>query len=200
MTHALRSEGILTIDELVELNRQSSYVPLDLSSTGTPTSTLYTSTKPSTNTKPTSAGTSYRVDNHLGKGTTNVNYASSLSATHGSESDSELDASRDTLLGVGGWAGAESGEVQLLKGPAKARRRPRPIRRLKEKKPPVVVHQEAVDSASDEDEDVPAMIQVTGRNGKGMDVHHRPMLIPDREQKQSIIASRESRPSQSLSR
>lgn len=167
MTLRLRSEGALGIDELIDLNRQRSPPPVDASSAGTLTTTLFSSHKPSTVTKQTSAGTSYPVDGYAGKGKAVATYASSLSATHGSGSDTELEAIRDeALFGVGDWADGPAAS-RTLKGSARARRRPRPVRRLKHKKPVVIIQQDGTGSASDED-NVPAAKQVTRRNGRGM--------------------------------
>ena len=163
MTVALRSEGVLGIDELIHLNRALSPLPVVASSSGTLTSTVFSSRKESTGTKPTSAGTSYPVDGYKGKAV--ATYASSVSATHGSgsEAEAELEALRDSaLVGVGDWSADPP-----LKGSARARKRPRVNRRPKHKKPVVIIQQEGTGSASSGDEGPAVAKQVARRNGKG---------------------------------
>ncbi|KAF2655186.1 hypothetical protein K491DRAFT_434064 [Lophiostoma macrostomum CBS 122681] len=145
MSRALRSEGMLGMEELIDLHRHTSTSPIDASSAGTLTSTVFSSHKPSTITKPTSAGRSY-----AGKDKAIATYESSLSATHGSGSDSELETVQDNALtGVGDWA-VDAG-TRTLKGSARARRRPRPTRRPKHKKPVVVIQQDGTGRAYDKD-------------------------------------------------
>lgn len=156
---ALRAEGPLSIDDIVNLHVQVSPSPAVASSSGTLSTRVFSSHKPSTGTLPTSAGTSYPVKGQ-GKGKAVATYASSVSATQGSGSDTELEAIRDNALaGVGEWAGC------TLKGSARARKRLRQTKRPKHKKPVVIIQQDGGDPAPENN--VPTVEQVTRNNGKG---------------------------------
>jgi hypothetical protein len=99
----------------------------------------------------------------MGKGKATATYASSVSATHGSGSDTEHEVNREnSLLGVGYWTGDST-----LKGWARAKKRPRPIRRQKHKKPVVIIQQDGKGSVSDVDNDTVEK-RVSRPNGKGM--------------------------------
>jgi hypothetical protein len=178
MARRLRSEGTqIGIEELVDLNRQSPR-PMDASTTGTLTS-VFTSKRPSTRTQPTSAGTIYPIHDYANKGKAVATYASSsVSAIHGSGSDTELEASRENALtGLGDWAENTNGlgTTRALKG--KARRRP-PPRRPKDKKPVVILQQEGAGSASEEDP-VPLLKQVPRRDNREVKYFRQRRIKPD---------------------
>lgn len=137
-TVALRSqtEYPLSLNDLVDLNRavpSSHDVP---STVGTLTTTVPSSQKESSVTKPTSAGTSYIVDGYTdkGKGKTLKTYASSLSATHGSGSEAEAEQD-NVLFGVG-----DQFESSTLRGAARARKRVQGHKISRPKKVPLVIH------------------------------------------------------------
>ncbi|KAF2449624.1 hypothetical protein P171DRAFT_196736 [Karstenula rhodostoma CBS 690.94] len=151
LTVALRGEigHPISLDELVDLNRAGP--PHDFPSTmGTHTTTVLSSQKESSVTKPTSAGTSYIVDGYTGKGKGKIvkTYASSLSATHGSGSEAEAEQD-NVLFGVG-----DQFESSTLRGAARARKRPRANRVSRPKKVPLVIHYNGpVHASSGEDLD-----------------------------------------------
>lgn len=164
MSRILRSDADVDMDKLIILNRQASPSPFDVSTVGTLTTAVFSTHKPSTVTKPTTDGTSYPLDDYKGKGKAIATYASSVSATHGSGSDNEIELLRDTaLFGVGDWTEDGPGASRVLKGPARSRKRPR---RPKHKKPVVIIQQERIDSASEED-NAPTTLQVSRHDNKG---------------------------------
>jgi hypothetical protein len=166
MTRVLRSNAELAMDDLINLNRQLSPSPVDVCSSGTLTTAVFSSHEPSTVTKPTSAGTSYPLDDYKGKGKAVATYASSLSADHGSGSDNELDCLQDNMLiGVGHWVPEGPVASRVLRGYARAGKRPRQGRHSRSKKPVVVIQQHYADSASEED-NVPGTHQVSCANSK----------------------------------
>jgi hypothetical protein len=146
--------GEFTIDQLVHLYRQTPSTAAG-SSSGTPSDGVFSSQSPSTGTKPTSSGSSYPLYNYNGSGKGVATYASSsLSAEHGSGSDSELEKEQNAALSfVGGWTADDPAVPRTLRRGENSRRRPRPNRRVKAKKPEVVVHNYAdeVHHSSDED-------------------------------------------------
>ncbi|KAF2468568.1 uncharacterized protein BDR25DRAFT_55893 [Lindgomyces ingoldianus] len=162
MTRRLRAGGVLGINEIVYLHRVNSPLTVASSSTAPATTTVFSSHKESSGTKPTSAGTSYLVN---GKDQPVKEYASSLSASHGSGSDTELEAIQDNFLfGVGGQFVDGPRAARTLKGPARTVKRPRAIRRPRAKKPVVMIHQNGGASASEDEH--PAVNQVTRRDGR----------------------------------
>ncbi|KAF2493379.1 hypothetical protein BU16DRAFT_541076 [Lophium mytilinum] len=107
--------------------------PSATTSTAPPTESAWGSRKASSMTKPTSHGTDHSAGGYNGKRNGMITYAaSSLSATHGSGSDTDREAQRDQdTLGMGSWAGLPpSLPVQA------ANKRPK-----RSKKPPVVLIQ-----------------------------------------------------------
>ncbi|KAF2812500.1 uncharacterized protein BDZ99DRAFT_461175 [Mytilinidion resinicola] len=107
--------------------------PSAISSTAPPTESAWGSRKASSMTKPTSHGTNYSAGGYNGKRNGLITYAaSSLSATHGSGSDTDREAQRDQdTLGMGSWAGLPPSPP--VKG---SNKRPK-----RSKKPPVVLIQ-----------------------------------------------------------
>ncbi|KAF2193737.1 hypothetical protein K469DRAFT_241794 [Zopfia rhizophila CBS 207.26] len=159
-TLALRGSDHIGIDELISLNRNNSLTVA--CSSAAPTTSFFSSHKGSSVTKPTSAGTSYPIEGK-GKDKAVATYASSLSATHGSGSDTELEAIRDNaLFGVGDWIGDGARTPRMPKGSTRTIKRPR---RPKAKKP-VVIQQTRHGSASEEDEG-PATEKINHRDGRG---------------------------------
>ncbi|KAK7179766.1 hypothetical protein DPSP01_003241 [Paraphaeosphaeria sporulosa] len=152
-TLALRSETEhpLSLDELVDLNRTEPPSHDFPSTVGTLTTTVLSSQKESSITKPTSAGTSYIVDGYTGKGKGKIvkTYASSLSATHGSGSEAEAEQD-NVLIGVG-----DQFESSTLKGAARARKRQQAHRISRPKKVPLVIHYDGPAHVSSEEELAP---------------------------------------------
>lgn len=165
LTVALRSEtGLsLSLDELVHLYQTDPPSHECPSTLGTLTTTVPSSQKESSVTKPTSAGTSYVVDGYSGKGKSKIvkTYTSSLSATHGSGSEAEAEQN-NTLIGVG-----DQFESNTLKGAARARKRPRANKNPKPKKIPLVIHYDGPVQASSEEDLVPVAKYSSYRSRKG---------------------------------
>ncbi|KAF2793280.1 hypothetical protein K505DRAFT_244767 [Melanomma pulvis-pyrius CBS 109.77] len=169
LTLRLRSEGPVGIDELINLHRATSPSPVVASSSGTRTTVVFSSREASTATKPTSAGTSYPVENYTGKGKAIATYASSLSATQGSasEAEAEIEATRDnSLFGLGDWTADGPVTAAPLKGFARAGKRQRTNRRPKPKKPEVVIHGGPVFASSDDEGPAVANPATTHRNSR----------------------------------
>jgi hypothetical protein len=141
LSQALRGANALDINDIARLN-QAVPLPHDtLSSVGTSSTAVFSSRDESTVTKPTSTGTYH----NKGKGKLKTGYSSSLSGTHGSASEAEFSCTalrRDNLLAVGDWADSELDVPRPLKGTARAKERQQPRRKLKNKKPIVVIEQD----------------------------------------------------------
>lgn len=155
LTRRLRSEGSVGIGELIHLHQAASPHPVVASSSDTRTTTVFSSRKDSTATKPTSASTSYPVESYAVKGKVVATYPSSLSATQGSasEAEAEIDAARDNfLVGVGDWTADGPIAALPLKGSARARKRQHMNRRPKHKKPVVLIHQSSSGCTLSDDE------------------------------------------------
>jgi hypothetical protein len=168
MTVALRSEGALELEDIIELQRAASPTHDVPSSVGTIPTAVFSSRKESNGTKPTSGGTSYPLEHYRGKGKAVATYASSLSATHGS--GSELDVEQEkALVGIGDWTGDGPVTPRPLKGAARARKRPRANRCSRQKKPVIVIQQHRVPeyASSGEEEESPTATHVACSNGKG---------------------------------
>ncbi|KAJ4297974.1 hypothetical protein N0V90_005873 [Kalmusia sp. IMI 367209] len=130
LTVALRSETPLSLDELVNLNRGD--IPShDVSySSDSGTSSIFSPQKELSTTNPTSADTSYPIDQNTGKAV--ATYASALSAKHDDlYSEDERD---NTLFGVG-----DQFDSQPLRF-SRNRMRPRSKKRPRPKKAPVVIY------------------------------------------------------------
>jgi len=117
-----------------------------LSSVGSSSTTVFSSRKDSTTTKPTTADTSQPMATHKDKGKHKLKtgYASSLSVTYGSASEAEIERKalrRNTLIALGGWADTDLEPGRPLKGMVRARDRQQARRRQKQKKPIVVIEQ-----------------------------------------------------------
>ncbi|KAH8722638.1 hypothetical protein GQ44DRAFT_355182 [Phaeosphaeriaceae sp. PMI808] len=143
---ALRDGTACGIDDIARLNRAVSPVYAALSSLGTSSMAVFSSHEESTLTQPTSTGTNYlsNLPNDKGKGKCKVSYASSLSGTHGSASEVDIERKvlrRDNLLAMGDWADNELEHSRPLKGTARAKERQQPRRKGRHKKPVVVVEQ-----------------------------------------------------------
>lgn len=162
LSQEARKPGKLDMDQLLDLYRQTpSAAASSTSSAGTPSDPVFSSHRPSTGTKPTSGGSSYPVLDYNGGGKALATYASSsMSAEHGSGSESEVEKEQNTVLaGVGDWIADDAAMPQTLKRAENSRRRPRPRadRRSKAKKPQVVLHhydKDEVHYSSDDDRHV----------------------------------------------
>lgn len=138
----LRSDAPFDMDVLVGLHRQTSPSHADAISVGTRSTSVWSSHKPSTDTKPTSAGTSYPLLYKQGEGSGVPTYSSSLSATDGSVSDNEPGFRSSALDGIGAWVPTENDPSNSPRG-GRSHGRGR-VRALKPKwkKPLVVLHQQ----------------------------------------------------------
>lgn len=142
LSQALRHGTALDIDGIARLNRIVSSGPGDLSSVGTSSIGVFSSHEESTITKPTSTGTnllSYERRDKL-----KHDYASSLSGTHGSASEGDVECRalrRNNLIAIGDWADTETEHNRPLRGSARAKERQQVRRKLKYKKPVVVIEQ-----------------------------------------------------------
>ena len=138
LTLALRNGEEVDDDELVQLNQAST--PMSSSIGSSPTAD-FSSREPSIVTKPTSYGTNYPAHDYNGGDKTDVAYPSSLSATHGSGSEAEVeheDARGHSLLGAGAWTSSHQAKSSCLRGDRRARLSTKLRSR---KKYPVVLHQ-----------------------------------------------------------
>ena len=112
-------------------------------SVGSSPTAVFSSREPSIVTKPTSYGTNYLAHDYNGEDKIDMTYPSSLSATHGSESEAEFehdDASGDSLLGTGAWTSSHLAKSPCLRGDRRVRLSTRLPGR---KKHQVVLHQPA---------------------------------------------------------
>lgn len=143
---ALRSGEELDHDSLLLLNEASSSTSTSEESSPT---TVFSSREPTIVTKPTSHGTSYPVPDYNGGGKKNVAYPSSLSATHGSGSEAEIDhddAHDAYLLGTGAWTSSRQTIPPCLRGDRRIRLSK--VLPSRTKKPTVVLHQSKRKEAS----------------------------------------------------
>jgi hypothetical protein len=141
LSQALRDKNILDINDIARLNQVASAHRNALSSVGTSSTVVFSSRDESTVTKPTSNGTNH----NKGKGKLDMGYCSSLSGTHGSASEVEVNCTtlrRDNLLAMGDWVDSELDTSRPLRGAARAKERQQPHRKLKHKKPIVVIEQD----------------------------------------------------------
>jgi hypothetical protein len=161
MSIALRSDRALELEDIVHLQRAVSPTHGMPSTVGTLTTAVTSSRKESSGTKPTSGGTSYPVNDYNGKGKAMATYESSLSATHGSESEAEAQQEH-ALVGIGDWTGDGP-----LKGTAGARRRHRANRRPRCKKPVIVIQHSVPDHASSGEDERRTATHVASGNSKG---------------------------------
>lgn len=150
-TEALRlpSDKPFDLAMLVGLHRQAPSSIVDTASVGTRTMSVWSSHKPSSHTKPTSDGTTYPFHYKQDEGSGVPMYSSSLSATDGSVSDNEPQLARDRgLLEIGTWVPVTTELSPPLKGGGRPQRRGKAgAPKLKWKKPPVVIHQQATGRA-----------------------------------------------------
>ncbi|KAF2001833.1 hypothetical protein P154DRAFT_533438 [Amniculicola lignicola CBS 123094] len=191
MTIDLRNEneGTLDITQFIRLRRHAYPPPASSASTAsTSGTTIFSSERQST--KPTSAGSSsYPIHGYVRKDQPAVAYASSLSATQGSGSDTEREATQyHELFGLAGWIMDDPNVPRKLKGPAKGRRPPPRVRKHKAKKYDVVVHckgrvnrDDYGDSSSDEEGLINVSKPViTRRTSKGLIVPAEAKFSPQR--------------------
>jgi hypothetical protein len=140
----------------LDLNRYHDEDHLSQASSPTTTSTgsvpadVFSSHEPTIVTKPTSNGTDYPGCNYKYKGEADVTYATSLSASHGSASELEVehdDTPHDSLAHMGGWMSGHQAQDQCLRRPKYAK-----IRLSKNlpyrKKFPIDLHQNGRDLTS----------------------------------------------------
>lgn len=113
-------------------------------STGSIPADVFSSHEPTIVTKPTSNGTEYPGYNYKYKDEADVTYATSLSASHGSASEIEVehdDAPHDSFLHMGGWMSGHESQDHCLRRPKYAK-----IRLSKDlpyrKKFPIDLHQD----------------------------------------------------------
>lgn len=148
LTLALRNGEYLSNDHLLRLTQASSSASTSVRSSPT---TVFSSREPSIVTKPTSYGTSYPAHNHNGKEKVDTTYAESLSATHGSDSESEVehdDARRQVLLGAGAWSSGPQVHGHCLRRSENAKVRLSKALPHRLKKPLVVLHQSTQEAAA----------------------------------------------------
>lgn len=149
LTIALRSEGTLDLDALVRLHQARPPVSDAAASDGSTSTAVFSSLEASSDTKPTSTSTNYPLYDTEGKCKETIEYSSSLSATHGSGSEAELDmkaSQRIDLLGTGSWMSDNSTSKHILKDPTRSRPRNHKKSWSRKKKPPVIVHQDPLSS------------------------------------------------------
>lgn len=147
-TLALRSGEDLSHDQLLLLNEASSS---SSTSVGSASTAVFSSHEPSIVTKPTSYGTYYPAHNYIGREKALVEYASSVSASHGSSSEVESDhddARGTALLGTGAWSSGQPVHDQALRGSECSKLRLAKLLPNRCKKPSVVLHHSMVDQAS----------------------------------------------------
>ncbi|KAF2091398.1 hypothetical protein K490DRAFT_52621 [Saccharata proteae CBS 121410] len=133
-TVVLRTAEDFELTDLLSPTNHSTYAESTGSDSSDELSRVFTASDKSS-TKPTSAGTGYLFDRKDGKGKLVVNEGpSSVTATHGSGSDTELENSQE-LYGIGVWTGPSFTTKTL---PNIKR-----VSNYKVKKPPVVVHHPA---------------------------------------------------------
>lgn len=147
-TLRLREDPLIELDDIVSNLHQYRHTSTSAASSSVPTDSVFSSRKESLGTKPTSAGTSYPL--HKGKAV--ATYSSSLSATHGSDSEHER-AREDPFAGMGDWAG-----VKQPRAPNK-----KPSGQSRPKKPVVIIQD---DRKAYEDDQHPSTHAVSRRNGK----------------------------------
>jgi hypothetical protein len=141
LSQALREGNNLDISDIVRLNQVVSAHHDALSSVGTSSTAVFSSRDESTVTKPTSTGTNH----NKGKGKLNTGYSSSLSGTHGSASEAEVNCTtlrRDKLLAMCDWVDSELDISRPLRGTARAKECQQPHPKLKHKNPIVVIEQD----------------------------------------------------------
>lgn len=165
MSIALRSDGALELEDIVHLQRNASPADEVLSTVDSIPTDVFSSHKPSSGTKPTSNGSTHANYHYHGKGKAAVTYASSVSATQGSGSEADVEQ-QHALVGIGDWAGDGAVVNRTLKGSTRARKRQRVGRRLKQKKPVVIVQHRVPDHAPAGEAASPTGAQVTC-GGKG---------------------------------
>jgi hypothetical protein len=130
LTIALRCKGIFDFDDLVLLDQARSIICDTAASTSSAPTGVFSSREASSDTKHTSICTSYPLYDSEGKRRDTVNYSSSLSATHGSGSEAELEmeaSQRIDLIGTGSWMSNNSTSKSISKD--STRRRPRDRKR-----------------------------------------------------------------------
>lgn len=171
MTLALRAEGpSFGIEDLVHLNRTAAPSEHDTISLGSTDPEVFSSREQSTATKPTSNGTSYPFVGYSGKskgkGKVGPSYPSSLSATHGSDSDNEA-VQENMIVGIGDWTADDPTTTRPLKGAARARKRCKVNRRSKPKKPVIVIQHRSPNNntAPVGDDSIPAIETIARPNG-----------------------------------
>jgi hypothetical protein len=149
LTIALRRKDTLGLDDLVRLNQTRSLISDVSTSDGSASTVVFSSREASSDTKPTSAGTCYPLYDSEGKRKDAAAYSSSLSATHGSGSEAELEietSQRIDLLGTGSWMSDNSTSKHIFKDSTRSRQHGHKKPGLRNKKPPVVVHQHPLSS------------------------------------------------------
>lgn len=142
-TLSLRHDAAIELDRITSNINSHIHASTSIaaSSSAAPTGSIWSSRKASSVTKPTSNGTSYPVVGSNGKGKVAiVSASSSMTATHGSGSDTEREAVRNQdFFGVGSWARA--GTIPI----PKSNKRPK-----KSKKPVVIIHSDESDEIFEE--------------------------------------------------
>jgi hypothetical protein len=142
LTIALRCKGTFDFDDLVHLDQARSLISDTAASTSSASTGVFSSHEASSDTKHTSIGTSYPLYDSEGKRRDTVDYSSSLSATHGSGSEAELEmeaSQRIDLIGTGSWMSDNSTSKSISKD--STGREPRDRKRNgSRKKPSVAFH------------------------------------------------------------
>ncbi|OAL06337.1 hypothetical protein IQ06DRAFT_78024 [Phaeosphaeriaceae sp. SRC1lsM3a] len=145
LSQALRRGTALDFDDIVRLGRTTMLAHDTMSSTGSSSTMVLSSHKKSITTKPTSTGTAQATYIGKGKSKLKTESSSSLSGTHGSASEAELDERllrKGNLLAMGDWANTQQDSTRPLKGDARAKERQQHSRKNKNKKPIVVIEQD----------------------------------------------------------
>jgi hypothetical protein len=146
LSQALRDGITLNIEDIARLDHTQLATQGAISSTGTLSTAVFSSRECSVGTKPTSTGTDHPTIARLdkGKGKVKTRDSSSLSGTHGSASEAEVELQavrRNNLIAMGDWADTELGSAQPLRGGARAKERQQIRRPPRRKKPIVVIEQ-----------------------------------------------------------
>lgn len=108
---------------------------------------MFSFSEPSIVTKPTSYGTDYPACGYDSRDKANIEYASSLSATHGSDSEAEAerdDAQHTALFGTGAWSSGQDSQDSCLRRVENSKIRLSQELTKRRRKIPVVIHQAAV--------------------------------------------------------
>lgn len=159
------------LNEHVDEERLSQTSSSVTTSTGSSPADAFSSHEPTVITKPTSNGTNYHGYNYMHRDKTDVTYATSLSASHGSASDEDIehdDALHDTLLYMGEWSSSQRTQDRCLRKRENAKVRLSRTLPDRVKKPPIDLHQNGQHSTSVDRETVLPIETSPALNESGM--------------------------------